>query len=96
MRRSSRTKRGRTRCRFLCLRLHDGRITVFYLRKNSDEDCIPFCAIPPTKPKLRPSRFAPFPENGYFVLNDHRVTLLRGGRLLTPVALDTDNSGHPA
>lgn len=69
------------------LRLNDGRIALFYLKKNSDIDCIPQIrwskdegktwSLP--KPCIRK-------ENGYFVLNNSRVIQLKGGRLLMPVS----------
>lgn len=68
------------------LRLADGRIALFYLVKNSSQDCRPHVQFSSdemnhwTKPK-------PVIESpGYFVLNNDRVIQLSGGRLVLPVA----------
>jgi predicted neuraminidase len=70
------------------LRLQSGEIALFYLRKNSDSDCIPM---------LRISNDETFTWNdpvkcitdrdGYFVLNNSRVVQLKDGRLIMPVSL---------
>ncbi|MBP6508707.1 MAG: exo-alpha-sialidase [Opitutaceae bacterium] len=68
------------------LRLHDGRIALFYARKNSATDC---------RLQLRTSRdegatwsepTCCIPVPGYFVTNNDRVVQLAAGRLLVPAA----------
>lgn len=70
------------------LRLKNGEIALFYLRKNSVTDCIPFIRI--SKDEARTWSF-PQPcitdREGYFVLNNNRVIQLHNGRLLLAVAL---------
>lgn len=70
------------------LRLQNGEIALFYLRKNSTEDCIPMMRI--SKDEAR-TWSDPIPcitdRKGYFVLNNDRVVQLKDGRLLMPVAL---------
>ena len=70
------------------LRLQNGEIALFYLLKNSEQDC---------RPVMRLSRdegttwSAPTmcitDEVGYYVLNNDRVIQLKGGRLVAPVCL---------
>lgn len=70
------------------LRLQNGEIVLFYLKKNSDSDCIPM---------LRTSTDEAYSwsdpvrcitdRDGYFVLNNSRVVQLKDGRLLMPVSL---------
>lgn len=70
------------------LRLLDGAIALFYVRKNSEEDCIPQMRISHDEGG---SWSDPNPvitdREGYFVLNNDRVVQLENGRLLAPVAL---------
>jgi predicted neuraminidase len=73
------------------LRLKDGRIALFYLRKNSLADCHPFLRYSsdegaswsepiPTIPRTEAT------SPGYYVLNNDRVVQLKSGRLVMPVA----------
>jgi Neuraminidase (sialidase) len=70
------------------LRLKNGEIALFYLRKNSTTDCIPMMRIS----KDEASTWSdPFPcitdKSGYFVVNNDRVIQLKNGRILIPVAV---------
>lgn len=69
------------------LRLQNGQIALFYARKNSIHDCIPYLRLSSDEGKTwsEPIRCIPDQE-GYFVLNNARVIQLSGGRLLMPVA----------
>jgi sialidase-1 len=70
------------------LRLQDGRIALFYARKNAHADCIPMVRYSTdeaeTWSEARPC-ITDMP--GYYVLNNDRVIQLRSGRLLMPVAM---------
>ena len=70
------------------LRLQNGKIALFYLKKNSRTDCIPYMRISEDEAETWSD---PIPcitgRKGYFVLNNDRVIQLRNGRLLMPVAL---------
>ncbi|MEO6136534.1 MAG: sialidase family protein [Ginsengibacter sp.] len=70
------------------LRLKNGEIALFYARKNSLTDCIPYIRISDDEAKTWSD---PLPcitdKKGYFVLNNNRVIQLRNGRLLLPVAM---------
>jgi sialidase-1 len=70
------------------LRLQNGEIALFYLKKNSETDCIPMIRISTDETA---SWSAPVPcitdKPGYFVLNNNRVIQLKSGRLLQAVAL---------
>ncbi|WP_375584036.1 sialidase family protein [Cyclobacterium xiamenense] len=69
------------------LRLQNGDIALFYLRKNDTDDCIPMMRISKDEAK---SWSAPIScitdKEGYFVLNNDRVIQLADGRLLLSVA----------
>lgn len=70
------------------LRLQDGQIALFYVRKNSEEDCIPMMRISSDEAKSwGPAIPCITDRKGYFVLNNSRVIQLKSGRILLPVAL---------
>ena len=71
------------------LRLHDGRIALFYMRKNSLEDCRPVVRFSTDDARTwsEPVGVIPDDDMGYYVLNNDRVVQLENGRLLVPVAL---------
>ncbi|MGM9509211.1 exo-alpha-sialidase [Larkinella sp. GY13] len=70
------------------LRLQDGRIALFYARKNSMDDCIPMMRISTDEAKTWSDAIPCITDRkGYFVLNNNRVIQLKTGRLLMPVAL---------
>ncbi|MCO5241635.1 MAG: glycoside hydrolase [Chitinophagaceae bacterium] len=70
------------------LRLKNGEIALFYLRKNSHTDCIPYIRISNDEAKTwSDPRPCITDKKGYFVLNNNRVIQLRNGRLLLAVAL---------
>jgi len=70
------------------LRIQTGEIALFYLRKNSDSDCIPMLRISKdeTLTWSEPVKCINDRE-GYFVLNNSRVVQLSNGRLMMPVSL---------
>ncbi|QEC54313.1 BNR repeat protein [Anseongella ginsenosidimutans] len=70
------------------LRLQNGAIAMFYLRKNSTSDCIPVMRISTDEAETwsRPVTCIT-DKKGYFVLNNDRVIQLSSGRLLMAVAL---------
>lgn len=70
------------------LRLQDGNIALFYLKKYSKTDCIPVIRI--SKDEARtwgPPKPCITDRKGYFTVNNNRVIQLRNGRLLIPVSL---------
>lgn len=70
------------------LRLKNGDIALFYLKKNSIEDCIPMMRISKDETNSwSEARACITDKKGYFVLNNARVVQLDNGRLLMPVAL---------
>lgn len=70
------------------LRLQNGDIALFYLKKNSTFDCIPMMRVSNDEAKTWSD---PKPcitdKEGYFVLNNNRVIQLENGRLVFAVAL---------
>lgn len=70
------------------LRLHNGNIALFYVKKHSNKDCIPQMQISKNEAKSWSiSKPIINDTNGFFVLNNSRVIQLKSGRLLLPVAL---------
>lgn len=70
------------------LRLKNGDIALFYLRKNSHDDCVPYMRISTDEGKSWGDALKIITDiNGYFVLNNDRVIQLSSGRLLVPVSL---------
>ena len=70
------------------LRLQNGDIALFYLKKNSTFDCIPMMRISKDEAKTwSEPRPCITDKAGYFVLNNNRVIQLENGRLVLAVAL---------
>lgn len=69
------------------LRLADGRIALFYLRKNSLTDCRPLVRFSDDEAKHWSEPILCIAEVGYNVLNNDRALQLASGRLVLPVAL---------
>ncbi|HEC42288.1 MAG TPA: exo-alpha-sialidase [Bacteroides sp.] len=81
------------------LRLNNGDIALFYLRKNSVTDCRPVLRISSDEGKIWSEEMMCIPDRiGYFVLNNDRVIQLENGRLIAPVAQhaapDMEWTGH--
>jgi len=76
------------------LRLKNGNIALFYLRKNSTSDCIPQMRISKDEAKSWSDPVSVITDKkGYFVLNNDRVIQLKSGRLLMAVALHNTPDG---
>jgi sialidase-1 len=74
------------------LRLKNGKLALFYARKNSINDCIPYLRISEDEGKTWKEPVACISDRpGYYVLNNARVIQLPSGRLLVPVALHATN-----
>ena len=71
------------------LRLRDGRVALFYLRKNSLTDCRPFVRFSSDEARTWSDPVGVIPDDqvGYYVLNNDRVVQLARGRLIAPLAL---------
>ena len=69
------------------LRLANGEIALFYLRKTSKEDCRPLMCISKDEAQTwsRPT-VCITDKVGYYVLNNDRAVQLRSGRIILPVA----------
>ena len=72
------------------LRLQNGSIALFYLRKNSLTDCRPMMRISTDEAKMWSEPKVCVNEVGYYVLNNDRAVQLKNGRIILPLAL------HPA
>jgi Neuraminidase (sialidase) len=69
------------------LRLTDGAIGLFYLRKDNLTDCRVFVRISRDQGKTWGEARACVEPAGYYVMNNDRVVRLASGRILLPVAL---------
>jgi Neuraminidase (sialidase) len=69
------------------LRLQSGEIALFYLRKNSMEDCRPYLRLSTDEGQTWSEPTLCIPPVGYYVVNNDRVIQLRNGRLVVPAAL---------
>jgi hypothetical protein len=70
------------------LRLADGRIALFYLRKESANDCRPVLRFSSDDGQTwSEPRVCIQDQVGYYVLNNDRAVQLRSGRLVLPVCL---------
>lgn len=69
------------------LRLQNGEIALFYLKKNSTSDCIPWMRISTDEAQTWSEPIQCITDRkGYFVVNNNRVIQLKNGRLLMPAA----------
>ncbi|HLY09730.1 MAG TPA: sialidase family protein [Planctomycetota bacterium] len=68
------------------LRLPDGEIAMFYLRKNGPGDCVPLMRISTEEGRNWNESVPCVNEGGYYVLNNHRAVLLKSGRIVLPLA----------
>jgi sialidase-1 len=70
------------------LRLKPDTLALFYLRKNSWNDCRPVFRLSGDEAKSwgQPQEVFPGQESDYYVLNNDRVVRLTNGRLLLPLA----------
>ncbi|MCY1719416.1 sialidase family protein [Prolixibacteraceae bacterium Z1-6] len=68
------------------LRLNDGRIALFYLRKNSGTDCLPMMRISTDEAKTWSNAKPCIDVPGYYVLNNDRAVQLENGRIVLPVS----------
>ena len=68
------------------LRLQDGRIALFYLRKNNLLDCHLYLRTSADEGGIWSEPTSCIPAPGYFVVNNDRVIQLKNGRLVAPAA----------
>jgi hypothetical protein len=76
------------------LRLKDGRIALFYGRKNSTSDCHFYLRYSTDETKTWSEPILAIAEPGYYVMNNDRAIQLKSGRILLPVALHADEAGQ--
>ncbi|NOY78335.1 MAG: exo-alpha-sialidase, partial [Calditrichaeota bacterium] len=69
------------------LHLRSGKIALFYLRKNSDTDCVPMMRLSTDEAQTWNDPVPCIREPGYYVMNNDRALQLKSGRLLLPLAL---------
>jgi sialidase-1 len=75
------------------LRCQDGRIALFYVRKNSPSDSRPYVTYSSDEARTWSQARPCISRPGYYVLNNDRVIRLASGRLVMPVALHSAPSG---
>ena len=69
------------------LRLANGKIALFYLRKNATDDCIVYMRTSSDEAKTWSDPVKCIENLGYYVLNNDRVVQLKNGRIIFPVSL---------
>ena len=75
------------------LRLQNGTVALFYIRKNSLSDCRPCMRISTDEGQTwSEPTVCITDEVGYYVLNNDRAVQLKSGRLVLPVALHNKSS----
>src|SRR5881394_1216716 len=73
------------------LRLGESEIALFYLRKNSEADCVPMMRLSTDEGRTWNDPVACVVDDGYYVLNNDRALRLKSGRLLLPLARHARN-----
>ena len=68
------------------LRLGESEIALFYLRKNSDADCVPMMRLSTDEGRTWNEAVPCVVGEGYYVLNNNRARRLKSGRLVLPLA----------
>ena len=73
------------------LRLKDGRIALFYCRKNGDNDCMPIVRFSSDEGETwsEPAECLPKEKTAYYVINNARVVTLASGRIVLPLCRHT-------
>ena len=77
------------------LRLKSGRIALFYLKKNSWIECLPYVRFSDDEAKTWSAPVVMTAAPGYFVLNNDRVIQLSSGRLIAPLAFHRSKGSDP-
>ena len=67
------------------IRLNSNKIALFYLRKNSETDCLPIMRISSDEAKTWSKPILCVDEPGYYVMNNDRVVKLKNGRMMAPL-----------
>ena len=77
------------------LRLRDGALALFYLRKNSQTDCRPVMRVSRDEGRSwsPPVLCVPDAEKAYYVLENCRVEMLSSGRIVMPLCLHESRDG---
>ncbi len=77
------------------LRMGDGSLGLFYLRKNSGADCRPVMRRSRDEGRTwsAPQLCVPDSEIGFYVLNNSRVVRLSSGRIVLPLCWHTPKGG---
>jgi hypothetical protein len=68
------------------LRLAENEIAMFYLRKNSAEDCLPMMRLSTDEGHSWNDAVPCVAAEGYYVLNNDRAVRLKSGRIVLPLA----------
>lgn len=69
------------------LRLQNGEIALFYLRKNSETDCIPYIRFSSDEAKTWSDPVRCIAKTAYHVVNNDRLIQLPDGRIIFPTTL---------
>ena len=75
------------------LRLSENKIGLFYLRKNSEHDCIPYMRTSTDEALSWSEPVRCLPDSGYFVVNNDRLVRLKSDRLIYPTSQHINQNG---
>ena len=80
------------------LRLNDGSLALFYLLKNSEEDCRPLMRVSKDEGATwsAPVKCVPDSAVNYYVMNNCRATRLASGRIVLPMCVHAAKNGRTA
>lgn len=75
------------------LRLSEGEIALFYLRKNAPDDCLPMMRLSKEEGRNWGDAVPCVTEGGSYVLNNDRAVLTKAGRIVLPLARHAKTGG---
>ncbi len=78
------------------MRLKDGSLALFYMHRNSENDCRPALRVSTDEGKTwsKPTMCTPDSDKGYYCFNNGRVIRLKSGRIVVALAKHTDDKGN--
>lgn len=76
------------------LRLNNGNLALFYLKKNAETDCIPYMRISTDEALSWSDPIRCMEDEGYHVVNNDRFLQLPSGRIIYPAARHSFDNSH--
>lgn len=76
------------------LRMKNGKIAMLYLRKDSENKCMPYIRFSGDEAETWSNPLKCAKNDGYYVVNNDRLIQLSDGRLIFPASLHEHSSAH--